>query len=212
MVSIAKFKSASKTVRAHVDVLVQFSEIYYLMSKLKSKKIEEPGGQTFLLLWRAVGFELASRLYRLLEKADLEHLHLGTLNEMLSDDLLEELFVAANKHSRTAFRRTRNEIAKKLSTLRGSASYGRVAIFRQRFVAHRVTNPRDLKKYPWADVQDLKIADLIYLIEGVGLLTQKIAVLEGKPFRWKRVAEDASQDAKDLWDPTPNSLSSVLAR
>lgn len=210
----AEFEAVSRDVRSRVDVLVQLSEVYFLMSDLREKRVHERGGRSFDLLRRATGFELAARLYRLLERGSDKHHHLATLSKMLSSEtLLDDLFAAANKSgrkSRAAFGRARDAIAARLFTLQGSIQYQRIEVFRHRFVGHRLPTPGILTKLsPKADVQDLRTKDLRYVIRRVGALCENVAALEGHGgFRWQVTAELASSDAKALWDdPADNPLS-----
>jgi hypothetical protein len=76
-----------------------------------------------------VGFELVSRIYRLLEKGDDENHHLNRLSKMLSDDaLLDELFAAnkITKRTRAEFGASRDEMAAMLSSLQDSIEYQRI--------------------------------------------------------------------------------------
>ena len=212
MATLAEFKAMFHEITTRVNVLIQQAENYYYKPKLMAARRYEPGGQTFLLIWRTIGFEIAARLYRLLERDARNH-HLQALSTMLKDDaLLLQMLPSYNrtgKRTEAGLRRARNAIVRDIKTLQKSRVFARMEIFRIRFVAHRQPEPRHLKRLPRsmqknANVQNMKAADIRELTERVSDICVRIGdLIAYSNFSPETTASLARRDAKDLWEPAP---------
>lgn len=212
MATLAEFNAMFHEVSTRVNVLIQQAENYYYMPRLMAARRYEPGGQTFLLIWRTIGFEIAARCYRLLER-DMRNHHLAALARMLDDDtLLLQMLPTYNrtgKRTEAGLKRTRNAIVRDIRALQRSRVFARIEIFRIRFVAHRQPDPKHLTRLPRsmrkdANVQNMKAADVRELTERISALCVRIADLIGYTnFHPDTVASLARDDAKQLWEPVP---------
>jgi len=121
MTTLAEFNSLRADLWRHVDVLIQHSENYYVICREAVKREPEPGGRSFNLIRRAVGHEIVSRLYRLIENISGGN-HFPAMITQLSDDGLLSAMMPTFDHdgrkSLPELKRLRDEV---LSSLRTSA-------------------------------------------------------------------------------------------
>ena len=98
--TLEQFQKMLRNVTTLTDVLIQLSENYYLMSRLRSERLELPGGRSFNLMRHAVGLELASRLYRLLDTDTSSHGYYGIVDRLKEKTLFNALMPAFNHDGR----------------------------------------------------------------------------------------------------------------
>lgn len=210
--TLKEFNAMFHEIALRVSVLIQQTENYYYMNKLMNARLDELGGQTFLLIWRTFGFEIAARLYRLLER-DMRNHHLAALAKMLKDDaLLVKMLPTYNRtgnRTEAGLKRARNAIIAEIEKLQKSKPFARIEIFRIKFVAHRQPKPTRLDKLPKhmrkdANVEDMKADDVRQLTARIVAVCERIAELIGYTnFGPETIAKLAREDAKHLWEPTP---------
>lgn len=212
MATLSEFTARFLDISLRVNVLVQQAENYYYMPKLMKTRHGALGGQTFLLIWRTFGFEIAARLYRLLERGKVNH-HLGALATMLDDDaLLVQMLPTYNRtgtRTEAGLKRARNAVVKEIRTLQKSKAFARIEIFRIKFVAHSQPKPFRLDQLPKhmrkdANVENMKAADVRHLTDRIAAVCERIGELIGYTnFSAETTAKLAREDAKHLWEPTP---------
>lgn len=198
------FDELHQDLRDHVDVLIQMSETYYVLSQLLPERLAQPGGSAFRLLRQALGMEIVGRLYRLIETSD-DGRHFHALRDLLSDDaLIDEMLPTFNhdgRKSRAELTALRAEILKFIDDIHASDEFKKVDVYRQRYVGHRVPNPRKLAKHgPSADVHTLSSADLRRLTDGLAVVCDKVAYArERSMFASNDIAAFAKENALALW-------------
>lgn len=202
---MSEFKSLNADVAAHVDVLIQHSENYYAVcKKVAASADDEPGRFAMMLARQAIGNELVSRLYRLI-KDDADGNNFPLLMAYLRDEkLMLELMSGFNYDGRKTIEELRNHRDSALGLfddVRSSLRFERVTVYRARYVAHRVPQPRALKKYgSEADVHSLSAADLRWLSDNLSLVLTKTAyMIDRSDFPADDIGHMAEDEANALW-------------
>jgi hypothetical protein len=219
--SLAEYHKMLRRLTTTTDVLVQLSENYYLMSRLRDQRVEEAGGRSFNLLRHAVGLELASRIYRLLDKDTTNH-GLGGFFNRLEEPALMRLLLPAFNHDGfkslddlIAVRDGAEAMRRKLTR---SSAYQRINVFRQRFTGHMNPSPRMLNNMTPAqrerhDVEVMHTKDVRDVIRGISAVLDKLSYMNGRnEFNPKIIADMAADDARELWGlpPLPSRTPSFL--
>ncbi len=219
MTTLDEFNTLRADLWGHVDVLIQHSENYYVLCREGVKREPEAGGRSFNLIRRAVGHEIVSRLYRLIEKTPGGK-HFPLMMEQLRDDTLLSLIMPTfnydGRKTLPELKRLRDEVLKLFEGIRTSDQFGKTEIYRHRFVAHRIPQPGRLKSLPSsADVTELSSKDLRWLTDSLADIVDKVAFMaERSSFPAEDIARIAENEAHDLWGLTrpkrPSLLSSLF--
>lgn len=192
----------------HVDVLIQHSENYYVLCREAAKRVPFEGGRAFDLIRRAVGHEIVSRLYRLIEDSQ-DATNFPLLVRMLEDDTtLQMLMPSYNHDDRKSFSdlvRLRDEVLEQFEGVQKSEYFQKIDVYRNRFVAHRVPNPRNLKRYPAsANVKELSSAELRWLTDSLAAIADSINYMSNRSgFPAREIAQLAKYEAHALWNLEP---------
>jgi len=192
----------------HVDVLIQHSENYYVLCREAAKREPVDGGRAFSLIRRAVGHEIVSRLYRLIEKSP-DAISFPQLMRMLEDNSTLQLFMPSFNHDgQKSFEELigiRDGVVEQFKSILESEYFQKVDIYRNRFIAHRVRNPRNLQKYPpSANVTELSSAELRWLTDSLSAIADKINYMSDRSgFPAEDIARIAQNEAHSLWGLEP---------
>jgi len=192
----------------HVDVLIQHSENYYVLCREAAKREPIDGGRAFNLIRRAVGHEIVARLYRLIEgSTDATNFSL-LIRTLSKEDTLQALFPRFNHDNRKSIqelRQLKDEVVDQFEHVSNSEFFQKVDIYRNRFVAHRLRNPRNLKKFsPSADVQELSSADLRWLTDSLAAIADKVNYMSDRSgFPADDIVRFAQSEAHALWGLEP---------
>jgi hypothetical protein len=217
--TLEQFQKMLRNVTTLTDVLIQLSENYYLMSRLRPKRIELAGGRSFNLLRHAVGLELVSRIFRLLDPDTGNHGYSGISDRLKEKALVAALLPAFNHDGRKTEAELialRDEIAALVKALKASVAFKRIQIFRHRFVGHIQPTPRMLAAAnlpKTADVQQMHTKDVRFIIKRLSVICDKLAYINGRgQFTSKGIATMAEDDARELWGlgPLPSRTPSFL--
>lgn len=219
--SLADYQTILRRLTATTDVLIQLSANYYLMSRLLPKRIELAGGRSFNLLRHALGLELASRLYRLLDTDNSNHGYAGLLHRLQETALMSALLPAFNHDGRKTaadLRATRDEAAALLRALTKSSAYQRINVFRQRFAGHIQPKPRMLNDMTAAqrkrhDVAVMHTRDLRAVVKKLSIILDKLTYMNARnQFAPEAIESMAADDARELWrlGPLPSRTPSFL--
>jgi hypothetical protein len=219
--TLGQFQKMLRNVTTLTDVLIQLSENYYLLSRLRPKRIELAGGRSFNLLRHAVGLELASRLYRLLDTDTSSQGYCGIVDRLKEKALFNALMPAFNHDERKTIddlKQIYAETATLLKALVKSAAYTRINVFRQRFIGHINPTPGMLEGMTPArrrrvDTEQLDTRDIRAVIKRISIICDKLAYMNGRnQFNPRSIATLAADDARELWGlgPPPSRTPSFL--
>lgn len=217
--TLEQFQKMLRNVTTLTDVLIQLSENYYLMSRLRPKRIELDGGRSFNLLRHAVGLELVSRIFRLLDPDTGNHGYSGISDRLNERKLMAALLPVFNHDGRKTeadLIALRDEVATLVKSLKASVAFKRIQIFRHRFVGHIQPTPRmlaDANLPKTADVQQMNTKDVRFIIKRLSVICDKLAYINGRgQFAPRGIAAMAEDDARQLWGlgPLPSRTPSFL--
>lgn len=217
--TLEQFQQMLRNVTTLTDVLIQLSENYYLMSRLRPKRIELDGGRSFNLLRHAVGLELVSRIFRLLDPDTGNHGYSGISDRLKERKLMAALLPAFNHDGRKTeadLIALRDEVSRLVKVLKASVAFKRIQIFRHRFVGHIQPTPRmlaDANLPKTADVQQMNTKDVRFIIKRLSVICDKLAYINGRgQFAARGIATMAEDDARQLWGlgPRPSRTPSFL--
>jgi len=95
-----------------------------------------------------------------------------------------------------------NEISELIDNTRNSSEFEKVTIFRNRYTAHMIPNPRDLRKFDGnSDVHILQSNELRLLIDTLATAIDKIKYLEERSMiDFKSIAKMAREESLALWE------------
>ena len=204
MTTLADFEVLRADLTAHVDVLIQHSENYYVICREAAKREPEPGGRAFNLIRRAVGHEIVSRLYRLIEDISGGNHFPLMMGQLANDALLAQMMPVFNHDGRKSLaelKQLRDEVLQLFDGVRSSDQFGKTEIYRHRFVAHRLPQPGRLTKLPpSANVTELSSKDLRWLTDSLADIADKVAyMVDRSGFPAKDIAHLAEDEAHELW-------------
>ena len=188
-----------KRIITNVDVLIQLAETFYLMGEQLYDREFKLGGRTFRAVRHALGFEIVARLYRLLDTDTENYGFSGILNRLgtKSTRSMVSKELGYKTGNTWVFR---NELQAEFDDIRSSEHYGRVLVFRHRFVGHYQKTPtvlRDGTVASSADVQNLQKEDVQFVIDATVQLTNKLnSYFKARQFNPETYAELARQDAE----------------
>lgn len=188
-----------------VDVLIQISENYYVMSeKLAAGDIA--GYRALHVTRSAVGLETVSRIYRLTDRQPDAETFPRLRADFLTDlDLLDRLFGKFNYDGRKDRREFDGRVANAIQLIEdicASDDVKRVRIFRQRYTGHLIPEPRELKKFgPIADVHQFSSAELRRITDGLSeVISQLFYLHERSTYPYNDIARLARNESLDLWN------------
>tara|TARA_R110002051_G_C8731067_1_gene497869 strand:- start:1519 stop:2190 length:672 start_codon:yes stop_codon:yes gene_type:complete len=208
MSTLEDFDELRNDLFSHVDVLIQHSENYYVLCREAAKREPVDGGRAFNLIRRAVGHEIVSRLYRLIEDSN-DATNFPLLMRMLNDDsILQLLMPSFNHDGRQSFADLvglRDGVLEQFEDVQKSEYFQKVDVYRNRFVAHRVPSPRNLKRYPpSANVTELSSAELRWLTDSLAAIANRINYMSARSgFPAEDIARLAQFEAHALWNLKP---------
>lgn len=219
--TLEQFQKMLRNVTTLTDALIQLSENYYLMSRLRSERVELPGGRSFNLMRHAVGLELASRLYRLLDTDTSSQGYCGIVDRLKEKALFKALMPAFNHDGRKTkddLKQVYADATALLKALVKSAAYTRINVFRQRFIGHINPTPGMLNDMTPArrrrvDTEQLNTSDVRVVIKRLSVICDKLTYMNGRgQFAPKGIASMAADDARELWGlgPLPSRTPSFL--
>jgi hypothetical protein len=216
MKPILKFKLICEDVAAHLDVLIKHSENYYFLCRRIAECQGNTGDKALYLTKQAVGSEIVSRTYRLI-KEDNDAWGFPLLIDMLADDnFLEEMlpsFIHDGRKSPQDLINLREEVKLRFENISRSLNFKRLVIYRARFIAHRVQEPRDIKSFPQeANVLELSSAELRWLADNLSVVMDKIQYMVDRGgFPADQIAREAQDEASALWGLPPPQLHESLS-
>lgn len=215
MITLAEFEKVRADLAGHVDVLIQHSENYYVICREAVNREPEPGGRAFNLIRRAVGHEIVSRLYRLIEGISGGSHFPSMMKQLADDSLLDQIMPVFNYDGRKSLNELillRDEVLRTFDDISASDEFAKTQIYRHRFVAHRLSQPRDLKRLPpSADVTELSSKELRWLTDSLADIVGKVAYMMNRGgFPAADIAQMAQDEAHELWGLEPPKRSSVM--
>tara|TARA_R110000850_G_scaffold13518_5_gene43740 strand:- start:322 stop:993 length:672 start_codon:yes stop_codon:yes gene_type:complete len=208
MSALEDFNHLRNDLFGHLDVLIQHSENYYVLCREAAEREHIYGGRAFNLIRRAVGHEIVSRLYRLIETSS-DARHFQRLMQMLEDNSTLQLLLPRFNHdglkSFEDLITLRDGVVEQFAGIRASEYFHKVDIYRNRFVAHRVPHPYNLKKYtPTADVTELSSAELRWLTDSLSAIAERVNYMSDRSgFPADQIARMAQNEAHALWGLEP---------
>ena len=200
-----EFRTLVLRLKNGIDLLIQHSENFYVMSELLDAKTAFADSRTFGLMRQAIGFEIVNRIYRLTDKQP-DSLSFVTLkkNYLQQHDFLQILFTHFNYDggkTEQEFHDHVNQTINLIENVQKSGELEKITIFRTRYTAHMIPNPGVLKKFDGeSDVHTLQSSDLRLLTDPLATAIDKVKYLEERGMIDLRfIAENARNESLGLW-------------
>ena len=212
--SVAEIRDILNDITTRTDVLIQTAQVYYFMCQHLKHMRNRPGEKSFTLTRHAVGYELVSRVCRLIEKDVSNHGYSGLLHRLDERQLVKEILFEPefrDQISKAEFKQGLGNVTKKLKSLQRSVAYQRILVFRHRFVGHIQPDPKIVTQKqvkPGANVRTAEIRDFRQVVKRVGDLNVEVnKLLRGRPIDPEAISSLSGQDVRELWlGPQKNKL------
>ena len=204
--SFEDFQTLIRRLKNGIDLLIQHSENFYVMSEFRDAKKAFAESNTFGLMRQAIGFEIVNRIYRLIDKQP-DSLSFVTLKKIYlqQQKFLQILFAHFNYDGRKTeqeFHDHVNQIIDLIESVQKSGELEKITIFRTRYTAYMVPTPGVLKKFDSeSDVHTLQSSDLRLLTDTLATAIDKVKYLEERGMiDLKFIAENARNESLALWN------------
>lgn len=197
-------QAVKRRLHTSVDVLIQISENYYLMSE-KLSQDDISGHRSLAITRSAVGLETISRIYRLTDRQPDAETFPRMKGYLEDPDLLDRLFDEYNydgRKTRSEFHDYVVETVQFIDDICSSDEVKRVRMFRQRYTGHLIPNPRELEKFgPTADVHQFTSAEIRRITDGLSEVVSHLFYLHDRTtYPYADIARLARDDALQLWN------------
>ena len=208
MSALEDFDNLRDDLFKHVDVLIQYCESYYVLCREAVKREPVDGGRAFILIRRAVGHEIVSRLYRLVERTSDSTNFRKLMRKLTDNSTLQLLMPRFNHDGEKSFEDLvgiRDQVLEQFRCIQESENFQKLDVYRNRFVAHRLSSPSNLRKYPpSADVTELSSAELRWLTDSLSAIADRVNYMSDRSgFPADGIARMAQNEAHALWGLEP---------